>query len=94
MEIFTIETTHLRAYALSTVLMTKRKRRGRGWDHDKKIRFPSMGNRIIKRTWNVLSPYFHTRSVNGPYYYQLAFLTPGMRPAEAISRNWIREIPN
>lgn len=27
-------------------------------------------------------------------YYQLAFFTPGMRPAEAISRNWIREMPN
>lgn len=26
--------------------------------------------------------------------YQLAFLTPGIRPALAISRNWIREIPN
>jgi|GEM_PF-2188661 hypothetical protein len=32
-----------------------------------------------------------------PYYkklYQLAFFTPGMRPADAISRNWIREMPN
>ena len=26
--------------------------------------------------------------------YQLAFFTPGMRPAEAISRNWMREMPN
>ncbi len=26
--------------------------------------------------------------------YQEAFFTPGMRPAEAISRNWIREMPN
>ncbi len=26
--------------------------------------------------------------------YQLAFLTPGIKPAEAISRNCIREIPN
>ena len=26
--------------------------------------------------------------------YQLAFFTPGIRPAEAISRNWIRLIPN
>ena len=26
--------------------------------------------------------------------YQLAFLTPGIRPAEAISRNWIRLMPN
>ena len=26
--------------------------------------------------------------------YQLAFFTPGIRPAEAISRNWIREMPN
>jgi len=26
--------------------------------------------------------------------YQLAFLTPGIKPLEAISRNWIREIPN
>lgn len=26
--------------------------------------------------------------------YQLAFLTPGIRPLEAISRNWIRLIPN
>lgn len=27
-------------------------------------------------------------------YYQLAFFTPGIRPAEAISRNWIRLMPN
>lgn len=27
-------------------------------------------------------------------YYQLAFFTPGMRPFEAISRNWIRLMPN
>lgn len=27
-------------------------------------------------------------------YYQLAFFTPGIRPAEAISRNWIRLTPN
>ena len=27
-------------------------------------------------------------------FYQEAFFTPGMRPAEAISRNWIREMPN
>ncbi len=26
--------------------------------------------------------------------YQLAFFTPGINPAEAISRNWIRLIPN
>lgn len=26
--------------------------------------------------------------------YQLAFFTPGRRPADAISRNWIRLIPN
>ncbi len=26
--------------------------------------------------------------------YQLAFFTPGIRPLEAISRNWILEIPN
>lgn len=26
--------------------------------------------------------------------YQLAFFTPGIRPAEAISRNWIRLMPN
>lgn len=26
--------------------------------------------------------------------YQLAFFTPGMRPAEAISRNWMREMAN
>lgn len=26
--------------------------------------------------------------------YQLAFFTPGIRPALAISRNWIREMPN
>ena len=26
--------------------------------------------------------------------YQLAFFTPGIRPFEAISRNWIRLIPN
>ena len=26
--------------------------------------------------------------------YQLAFFTPGMRPFEAISRNWIRLMPN
>ena len=26
--------------------------------------------------------------------YQLAFVTPGIRPFEAISRNWIRLIPN
>lgn len=26
--------------------------------------------------------------------YQLAFFTPGIRPADAISRNWIREMPN
>ena len=28
------------------------------------------------------------------YYYQLAFFTPGIRPLDAISRNWIRLIPN
>ena len=27
-------------------------------------------------------------------YYQLAFVTPGIRPLEAISRNWIRLMPN
>ena len=27
-------------------------------------------------------------------YYQLAFFTPGIRPFEAISRNWIRLMPN
>lgn len=27
-------------------------------------------------------------------YYQLAFVTPGIRPFEAISRNWIRLMPN
>ena len=27
-------------------------------------------------------------------YYQLAFFTPGIKPLEAISRNWIRLIPN
>ena len=26
--------------------------------------------------------------------YQLAFVTPGIRPFEAISRNWIRLMPN
>ena len=26
--------------------------------------------------------------------YQLAFVTPGIKPCEAISRNWIRLIPN
>ncbi len=26
--------------------------------------------------------------------YQLAFLTPGIRPFDAISRNWIRLMPN
>lgn len=26
--------------------------------------------------------------------YQLAFFTPGISPAEAISLNWIRLIPN
>lgn len=26
--------------------------------------------------------------------YQLAFFTPGIRPADAISRNWIRLTPN
>jgi hypothetical protein len=26
--------------------------------------------------------------------YQLAFFTPGINPADAISRNWIREMPN
>ena len=30
----------------------------------------------------------------GGLYYQLAFLTPGIKPFEAISRNWIRLIPN
>ena len=29
----------------------------------------------------------------GPFY-QLAFFTPGIRPFEAISRNWIRLMPN
>ncbi len=27
-------------------------------------------------------------------FYQLAFFTPGMRPFDAISRNWIRLMPN
>ena len=27
-------------------------------------------------------------------YYQLAFVTPGIKPCEAISRNWIRLMPN
>ena len=27
-------------------------------------------------------------------YYQLAFVTPGIKPLEAISRNWIRLMPN
>lgn len=27
-------------------------------------------------------------------FYQLAFLTPGMKPFDAISRNWIRLTPN
>ena len=27
-------------------------------------------------------------------HYQLAFLTPGIRPFDAISRNWIRLMPN
>jgi hypothetical protein len=27
-------------------------------------------------------------------FYQLAFLSPGIKPEEAISRNWIREMPN
>lgn len=27
-------------------------------------------------------------------FYQLAFFTPGIKPAEAISRNWIRDKPN
>ena len=27
-------------------------------------------------------------------FYQLAFFTPGIRPFEAISRNWIRLMPN
>lgn len=27
-------------------------------------------------------------------YYQLAFVTPGIKPFEAISRNWIRLMPN
>ena len=30
----------------------------------------------------------------GSSAYQLAFLTPGMSPADAISRNWIRLRPN
>ena len=29
-----------------------------------------------------------------PENYQLAFVTPGIRPFEAISRNWIRLMPN
>ncbi len=28
------------------------------------------------------------------FVYQLAFLTPGISPFEAISRNWILDIPN
>ena len=28
------------------------------------------------------------------FYYQLAFVTPGISPLEAISRNWIRLMPN
>ncbi len=27
-------------------------------------------------------------------FYQLAFFTPGISPADAISRNWIRDSPN
>ena len=29
-----------------------------------------------------------------PNNYQLAFVTPGISPFEAISRNWIRLMPN
>ena len=36
----------------------------------------------------------HTLLNNKVTFYQLAFLTPGIRPAEAISRNWIRLMPN
>ena len=60
-----------------------------------------------ERTDTILSPrrfltYFrlsagehHPRtSESGNMYYQLAFVTPGIRPLEAISRNWIRLMPN
>ena len=39
-------------------------------------------------------PNEHTLEQYCGIYYQLAFLTPGIRPAEAISRNWIRLMPN
>ena len=34
--------------------------------------------------------HFHVSDV----FYQLAFFTPGIKPLEASSRNWIREMPN
>ena len=34
------------------------------------------------------------KGISSAISYQLAFFTPGIRPAEAISRNWIREMPN
>lgn len=37
---------------------------------------------------------FGYRDSRHPKYYQLAFFTPGIRPFEAISRNWIRLMPN
>lgn len=37
---------------------------------------------------------FGHRDSRHPKYYQLAFFTPGIRPFEAISRNWIRLMPN
>lgn len=33
-------------------------------------------------------------STSGTATYQLAFFTPGIRPCDAISRNWIRDNPN
>ena len=42
----------------------------------------------------VASPILITEQTQIYCIYQLAFFTPGISPAEAISRNWILEMPN
>ena len=37
---------------------------------------------------------FHNAGIDILLSYQLAFFTPGISPADAISRNWILEMPN
>ena len=52
------------------------------------------GRELMAFIVNILSKPIAGQVVVALNYYQLAFLTPGISPAEAISRNWIRDRPN